>query len=63
MHWQSDALTTRLDLIQFYLGSRSLYSYQTTVIYIIQGGSDISGTLSKLHRRIKKSTFLLIILR
>jgi hypothetical protein len=28
----------------------------------IQGGSDISGTLSKLHRRIKKSTFLLIIL-
>jgi hypothetical protein len=63
VHWQSDALTTRLDLIQFYLGSRSLYSYQTTVIYIIQGGSDISGTLSKLHRRIKKSTFLLIILR
>jgi hypothetical protein len=27
----------------------------------VQGGSDISGTLSKLHRRIKKSTFLLII--
>jgi hypothetical protein len=23
---------------------------------ILQGGSDISGTLSKLHRRIKKST-------
>jgi hypothetical protein len=27
----------------------------------IQGGSDISGTLSKLHCRIKKSYFLLII--
>jgi hypothetical protein len=27
----------------------------------IQGGSDISGTLSKLHHRIKKSTVLLII--
>jgi hypothetical protein len=28
----------------------------------VQGGSDISGTLSKLHSRIKKSSFLLIIL-
>jgi hypothetical protein len=27
----------------------------------VQGGSDISGTLSKLHRRSKKSYFLLII--
>jgi hypothetical protein len=27
----------------------------------IQGGSDISGTLSKLHHRNKKSYFLLII--
>jgi hypothetical protein len=27
----------------------------------IQGGSDISGTLSKLHRCIKKSYFLLIL--
>jgi hypothetical protein len=27
----------------------------------LQGGSDISGTLSKLHRCIKKSYFLLII--
>jgi hypothetical protein len=29
--------------------------------HFIQGGSDISGTLSKLHHRIKKSYFLLII--
>jgi hypothetical protein len=29
----------------------------------VQGGSDKSGTLSKLHRRIKKSHFLLIISR
>jgi hypothetical protein len=27
----------------------------------VQGGSAISGTLSKLHRRNKKSNFLLII--
>jgi hypothetical protein len=32
-------------------------------VWHIQGGSDISGTLSKLHHRLKKSTFLLIILR
>jgi hypothetical protein len=29
----------------------------------VQGGSNISGTLSKLHRRIKKSNILLIISR
>jgi hypothetical protein len=34
---------------------------EITTIYI-QGGSDISGTISKLHRYIKKSYFLLIIL-
>jgi hypothetical protein len=33
------------------------------IFLAIQGGSDISGTLSKLHRRIKKSTCLQIILR
>jgi len=32
-----------------------------TLYTCIQGGSDISGTLSKLHRRIKKSYFFLII--
>jgi hypothetical protein len=32
-------------------------------IYNIQGGSDISGTLSKLHHCIKKLYFSLILLR
>jgi hypothetical protein len=31
-------------------------------LLIVQGGSDISGTLSKLHCRIEKHFFLLIIL-
>jgi hypothetical protein len=29
----------------------------------LQGGSDISGTLSMLHRRIKKTFFLFILSR
>jgi hypothetical protein len=32
-------------------------------IVIVQGGSDISGTLSKLHSRMKKSTCLPMISR
>jgi hypothetical protein len=32
-------------------------------ILCIQGGSDISGTLSKLHYSLKKSSFLLILSR
>ncbi len=48
-----------LILIIKYLLPRN--SYVSSIWILIQGGSDKSGTLSKLHRRIKKSTFLIII--
>jgi hypothetical protein len=39
------------------------YTYSNIYMLYVQGGSDISGTLSKLHRGNKKSYFLLIISR
>jgi hypothetical protein len=36
--------------------SFAINSAQLRIITILQGGSDISGTHSKLYRRIKKST-------
>jgi hypothetical protein len=42
------------------VGGRAQLKFQLYP-YSIQGGSDISGTLSKLHCSIKTSSFLLIL--
>ncbi len=51
-------------MIGFYEMFILWYTVQLIFVYILstlQGGSDISGTLSKLHYSIKKSSFLFIL--
>ncbi len=54
-------------IYRFALGFLFLQSHATSYIFLqsvtVQGGSDISGTTSKLHRYIKKIFLLIILLK
>ncbi len=52
------AMKIRIQESQFKAWTRNIVTN-----FKIQGGSDISGTLSLLHRRIKKQSFVLIFFR